>query len=164
MTQPSQEDLALWKKYIDAAKAMYNARRDLFQNSAALVELFRSGLHEPTTRPYTLELVGFLKDDDRKELFANVLALASFCSGATKRARDLILGLPREWVLANIEETAEPLLRDGTYEEYRCILDLYSELDQSLTYKLAQRAVAHTDPDIIEAGQDFLEKLGVEKN
>lgn len=156
---PSKEDWALWKKYIEAANAMYNARRDLFLKSASLVELFRSGLHDPVTRPYTLELVSFLKDEDRKELFADLLGLASFCSGATKAARELILGLPREWVVANIEETAEPLLRDGTYEEYGSILELYSELDQSLAYKLARRAAEHTDPDIIEAGQDFLEKL-----
>ena len=156
---PSEKDWALWRKYIESANAMINARRDLFLKSASLVELFRAGLHDPVTRPYTLELVSFLKDEDRTELFADVLALASFSSGATKAARALILGLPREWVLANIEETAEPFLRDGTYDEYRSILELYLELNQSLTYKLARRAAEHTDPDINEAGQDFLEKL-----
>ena len=159
---PSEEDWALWREYIEAANAMVKARRELFLKSAALVEIFRAGLHEPGTRPYALELVGFLKEDERKELFVELLSLASFFSGSTKAARDLILGLPREWVLANIEEAAEPFLHDGTYEEYGSILDLYFAMDRSLTHKLARRAADHTDPDIKEAGQDFLEKLGAD--
>jgi hypothetical protein len=47
-------------------------------------------------------------------------------------------------------------------EEYRRLLELYLLLDEELTRKLAQRALANSDPEVIEAGQDFIELLGDE--
>lgn len=67
--------------------------------------------------------------------------------------------MSREWVLFNIEQTAEPLLAEGTYDEYRRLLELYLELDPKLTLKLAQRAKKHGDNDVREAGIDFINKL-----
>ncbi len=78
--------------------------------------------------------------------------------------RDAILSLPSDWVLARIEQVSEPYLLTGTHEEYRRFLELYQELDHPLTLALAQRAASHPDPDIREAGEDFLERLkSVEK-
>ena len=159
MSSPSEEDLALWRTYLAAANTFTKARSELFVRSSSLVQLIRGGLNEPRERPYALELVPFLKEEERKELFSDLLSLASFYGASTMIARKLILELPRQWVLTIIEETAEPLLRDGTDDEYRRILELYSELDHSLTYKLASRAADHLDPDIKEAGEDFLAKL-----
>ena len=55
-----------------------------------------------------------------------------------------------------------PYLINGDMEEYRRYLELYLLLDEELTRKLAHRALAHSDPDVIEAGQDFIEILGDE--
>ena len=76
--------------------------------------------------------------------------------------RKFILALPRDWVLERVEAIAEPYLINGDMEEYRRYLELYLLLDEELTRKLAQRALAHSDPDVIEAGQDFIEILGDE--
>src|SRR5262249_56320922 len=96
---------------------------------------------------------------ERLLLFPEWVYLASWAHGAIQIPRDMILSLPREWVLANIEQEVEPLLRDGTDDEYRRFLELYELLDRELTLKLARRAAAHPDPNIREAGEDFLEKL-----
>jgi len=53
-------------------------------------------------------------------------------------------------VLERIEATTEPYLIDGGLEEYRRFLELYLLLDEELTRKLAQRALAHLDPDVDE--------------
>ena len=50
---------------------------------------------------------------------------------------------------------AEPLLQDGTDEEYRRLLELYIDIDRELTQRLAGRALQHDEPDIHEVGEDF---------
>jgi hypothetical protein len=73
--------------------------------------------------------------------------------------REAILSLPKTWLLANIEKSAEGLLADGTDEEYRRLLELYIKIDDRLTEKLVKRALQHEDADIREAGEDFQEYL-----
>lgn len=158
--QPSEQDSARWRTFIDAANIFTMARHELFVHGrSSLVELIRAGLDRPGERPYALDLVPLLKEEERKQLFPDLVSLAGSYDSSMGIARNLILELPRQWVLEIVEETSEPLLRDGTYEEYRGLLQLYLELDQSLTYKLARRAAEHSDPDIKEAGDDFLEEL-----
>ena len=98
-----------------------------------------------------------LTNPEKLELFDTLVYLASSGHGAIGRVREILLSLPRDWVLTRIEDAAEPYLRDGTYDEYRRFLELYERLDRRLMLKLAQRAAAHSDPDIQEAGQDYLE-------
>lgn len=159
MNRPSDEDLALWEEYLRAERAFWKARKELFTNASSLVELVRAGLFDPAQRPSALGVAALLKEEERKRLFPELLGVASFVSGSTLAARDLVLSLPKEWVLANVEEAAEPLLRDGSYEEYRALFEVYIRLDRSLAEKLAHRAAKETDEDIKEGGQDFLARL-----
>lgn len=89
-------------------------------------------------------------------LLSELVFLAASTHWAVQRVRDAILRLPRKWVLPRVEAIAEPLLAEGTYDEYRRLLELYVLLDPALTQRLAERAVQHPDPDIREAGEDFL--------
>ncbi len=82
--------------------------------------------------------------------------LAGFSHGSIRTVRELILSLPRDLVLGRIEQETEPLLREGTYDEYRRFLELYEHLDERLTANLARRAASHPDADIREAGEDYL--------
>ena len=84
--------------------------------------------------------------------------LASFGHGSIEAVRDLILSLPRDWVINDIEREAEPLLQKGDYDEHRRFLELYELLDADMTQRLARRAAANPDPDIREAGEDHLVK------
>lgn len=68
-----------------------------------------------------------------------------------------ILAIPKEWVLHHIEQLAEPLLQLEDDWEYRRLLEVYELLDDSLKRRLAVRAKNHSNPDIREAGEDFLE-------
>ncbi len=44
-------------------------------------------------------------------------------------------------------------------DTYRRLLELYSQIDQNLTLRLARRAAAHSDPDTREAGEEFLRSM-----
>lgn len=56
--------------------------------------------------------------------------MASYVNGFAEECRDLILDLPRDWVMGNIEFEIEKMLIDGGYEEYRCLLELCYKLDK----------------------------------
>jgi hypothetical protein len=96
------------------------------------------------------------------DLLDSFVAVASWGTGQVQYARELISSLPREWVLERIERTAEAHLRGGTEWEYRRILELNSELDPNLTIRLARRAAAHSDAEIREAGEAFLEDFAAD--
>ena len=110
-------------------------------------------------RVTALYIARWLSADELMQVFGELVRLASFAHGSVQTVRDLLLSLPREWVLTHIEEAAEPQLHDGTYDEYRRLLELYIQLDHDLTLKLARRALMHSDPGIREAGEDFLDIL-----
>ena len=95
----------------------------------------------------------------RQQLFPDLLSLASLGHGLTGASRELIVGLPREWVLSNIEMAAKPILEQGGYEEYQRLLELFTELDSGLALRLAENAMAHPADDVREIGRDFVQKL-----
>ncbi len=105
------------------------------------------------------EVFPYLNLTERMRLYGDLVFLASFAHGSIQAVRHLILSLPHDWVLQTLEQEAEPLLRGGTYDEYRRFLELYELLDRDLTLRLARRAAAHSDPDIREAGEDYLAEL-----
>jgi hypothetical protein len=152
----SEADIRLWNDVVEAERKFVSARMKLFKSSTSLVELVREELSNPTERTVAINVASLLKPNQLELIFDRLIALASFSHGQTANICSLLLSLPHDWVLANIETYAEPLLKDGTYEEYRRLLELYSQIDSALTRRLAKRASESTDPDVREAGEDFL--------
>lgn len=146
----------LWRQLVEAENAFYAARGSLFTSCRSkLVDLIRTGLEKPTYRVTALGMVKLLTIEERQQLLPDLLSIACFCHGLTIFARELVLELPREWLLKNIEEAAEPLLGFNDHEEYRGLFQIYLELDLALARKLAQRAANHSDVDIKDAADDF---------
>ena len=157
MTQSSDpRDLDLWNRVVETERAFVEARMALFSGATSIVELVRQALHRPTERATALGIAKLLNPQQRQALFPDLLSLASVGHGLTSASRDLILSLPRDWVLSTIDKTAQPILEQGGYEEYQRLLELYAELDRDLALRLAQQAAAHKDPEVQEAGRDFL--------
>lgn len=123
------------------------------------VSLIREIMRED--RNVALKLAEYLSESEHKQLFDVWVAGASHHKYVSMY-RKFITALPRDWVLERVEDAAEPYLTTGDMEEYRRYLELYLLLDEELTRKLAQRALSHSDPDVIEAGRDFIEILGDE--
>ena len=157
--QLSKDDLVVWDRLVQSHKTFSTTLRDFLDADVDRVGLVRRSLRGKD-RSTAVYLLRSLSISELQELFGDLVFLASFSHGAIHTIRDTILCLPQEWVLGKIEDVAEPLLSDGTYDEYRRLLELYIELDYDLALRLAQRAAGQQDEDIREAGEDFLEKLG----
>jgi len=124
-----------------------------------LLQVVRSLLKKPSYTTLGLELSLHLSLEDQKSLLTDFLQIASYQSRDIQLSRSVILALPRDWLIENVEKNSESLLAVGTDEEYGRLLELFSLLDGPLAHRLAQRAAAHSNPHIREVGQDFLERL-----
>ncbi|HVF57120.1 MAG TPA: hypothetical protein VM934_13275 [Pyrinomonadaceae bacterium] len=148
----------VWRRLVQSYNDFAAASKEFMSEGVDRVSLMREALRG-RDRLTAIYMARYLDVAELEGLFDELVFLASFSHGAVQTVRDLILSLPRERVLSRIEEAAEPLLSKGDYDEYRRLLELYSELDKSLALKLARRAADEEDEDIREAGEDFLEKL-----
>jgi hypothetical protein len=148
----------------DLVKSEYEytkARQKLFNSSIDRVSVIQKGLHNPEQRGTCLRLIEYLKHEEREYLFNDLLELSSVAHSDLELCYQVILTFPYDWLLGNIEERTERLLINGSYEEYRCLLELYSKIDYNLTQRLASRAIQQNDLDIIEAGEDFQEAINL---
>jgi len=100
-----------------------------------------------------------LAPSELKELFPVLLRFASYGHSTLEVFRKAIRSLPKDWVLPRLREDLPAILDAGDYDVWRCVLELCSEIDRDMTSDLATRAAAHSDPDIREAGDEYLEYL-----
>jgi hypothetical protein len=76
-------------------------------------------------------------------------------------AGEIVLAMPRQWVIANIEGAAEPLLSTSTdlWWDYYYLMILFEKLDTGLAFRLAKKALESADPDVRERGAGYFEGL-----
>lgn len=154
-----QADDALWAAVVAAEGRFVAARAAFVTGSGDRVGVLRRALGTAAQRGTALRLLPFCPPAERQQLFSELFALCSVGHADVLLCREAVLALPRQWVLDRIEPAAKNLLAVGGAEEYRRLLELYAELDDDLTRRLAERAVRHGDPDVREAGTDFLRRL-----
>jgi len=160
-TNLSEQDQDAWSRLAESYKTFSLALREFFSESIDRIAIMREAL-KGEDKHAAIYILAHLGIEDHKLLFKELVFLASYAHGAIQAIRNIILSLPRDWVLGHIEEAAEPLLRsdgDDIDDTYRRLLELYSQLDRSLALKLARRAAAHSDHDTREAGEEFLRQL-----
>ena len=152
----------IWNILVKSHMAYSMAARNFLTGDIDRVSILRRALHDHGPDLSTaFHLLQSIKVDELQQLFPELIFWASYSHGAVVSIRNAVKRLPKEWVISHIEEIAEPLLTNGTYDEYRCLLELYINLDIELTKRLARRAIQSTDPDIREAGEDYLIKCGL---
>ena len=158
MTQKQhvENDSALWRNLQDSEIAFIKARMDFHAGCTDKVAVIQKALRDPVQRGTALRYLLYMKISERQQLFDELLYLASVGHADIALCREVILSLPREWVVSNIERRAEPLLGRGTDEEYRRLIELYIDIDCNLAWRLAKKALQNDDPDIREVGEDFL--------
>jgi hypothetical protein len=151
-------DMCLWDAVVERELSFIEARSVFFTRCSDRLKVLREAITHPVQRGSALRILPFLPVEERLQLFETLLAAASVGHADIDLSRQAILSLPREWVIAKIEEAAEPILQAGDDEEYRRLMEIYDELDPGLTLRLATRASQHDDPHVREAGKDFLER------
>lgn len=155
----NDKDGVLWRHLVESHRAFAMASQEFLAQGVNRVKLIRSALRSKD-RITAIYMLNCLPVPEIEQIFDELIFQASFSHGAIDTIRKAILSLPRAWVVANIRAVAEPLLQSGTGDEYRRLLELYIELDHELACELATRAANQSDPDIQEAGEDFLQILG----
>ena len=160
----SQKDIDLWHTLYKVDMALYKARGDFLNFSTNRNLVIHNGLNNPGYRGTALRLLLYLGVEEIIPFFDLLVNLASVGHSDIGLVREVILSLPKDFLLANIEKSAEAVLRDAmkhedSYEEYRRLLELYIEIDPDLTKRLAERALESDDEDIREAGSDAMECL-----
>jgi hypothetical protein len=106
-----------------------------------------------------LHVLRHVGTDEVEEVLPELVRLAGGVHRHLWQVRELILSLPKDRLLARIESLVDPILASGDDQEYYRFLELYFQIDHTLTERLARKATSSTHPDIQEAGRCFLEKL-----
>ncbi|MDY6802625.1 MAG: hypothetical protein SXA11_02300 [Cyanobacteriota bacterium] len=153
--QQTAKNIDLWQSLVTRELAYIQSRQEFLSVCTDRVTTIQKGLQNPRERGTALRLLFYLPLPERQSLLAELVELASVGHSDIELCREAILSLPKSWLLANIENSAEGLLGDGTDEEYRRLLELYIKIDDRLTEKLVKRALQDEDADIREAGEDF---------
>lgn len=152
-------DEALWRRLVAHNKASVDASEALLRDARSAVQIVRRGLHGDVIEAMTsLGLLLRMKESDRMALFGEVLP---FCLRArfAPTARQVILSLPREWVVANIVAASESLLEKADHLDYLMMISLYRDVDLSLACQLAHKAAESNDYDVREVGEAWLRSL-----
>jgi hypothetical protein len=152
-------DSTLWRHLLNTEIALTQARMNFHASCKDKIAVIQKALQDPAQRGTALRYLFHTKIAERQQVFDTLLELASVGHADIGLCREVILSLPRAWVISTIESRAESLLTEGTDEEYRRLAELYLELDPGLVYRLATRALQHSDPDIREVGEEFIESL-----
>jgi hypothetical protein len=117
--------------------------------------MLRKALQNPSERVTALEILDYLTNEERQSLFDELIKLASVGHSDIELVRYEILSFDKSWLLENIENQAKSVLKNGTDEEYRRLLELYIQIDDGLTKRLIEKALQHSDLGIKEVGEDF---------
>jgi len=147
-----------WRRLIEVRNEYHAILSEMLaSNRGKLVECANESLRSPSERYIALSLAESFTPDELKSMFGTLVFTASWAHPHTQTARELVLKIPRQWVLDHIEPVMEPILATDDPDEFRRMLELARVLDHALLSKLCQRAVNHTNSEIREAGHDFLQ-------
>ncbi|MFK0733674.1 MAG: hypothetical protein ACFKPT_29395 [Gloeotrichia echinulata GP01] len=154
-TKSYQQETKLWHQLIELEKAYLETRQNFLNSCNSRVSLIREALQNPTERATALQIINYLTLEERQSLFAELIKLASVGHSDIELVRNTILSFDKIWLIDQIDTYAEPLLTNGTDEEYRRLLELYIQIDDRLTETLVIRSLQQSDLQIQEVGEDF---------
>ncbi|MBU7584273.1 MAG: hypothetical protein KAF91_15390 [Nostoc sp. TH1S01] len=158
------KELSLWANLRRKEMGYLQARALYLKGTEPNDEIFRSALRNPSERGTALRLI---KDcytlEQKKQILRELLELSRCDHSDLQLTWEIILSMPREYVLSKIEEWMDWLIPAPTEKEqyvvYRSLLALFIHMDENITYRLAKRAKEDTDEDVKEAGEDYLQLL-----
>jgi hypothetical protein len=154
MSERSPNCSTTWQELVAAFSKIEQLRTKLAAEcgQAGLADLVLEALSNPSNWRIALELYPYMTVEDQKLSFGQLLKIASSRHSLTRQFADAICAFPADWLLANIERFAEPLLKSE--EAYWQMYSIYSRLDRQLASRLIAKATAASDPDIQSFAHD----------
>ena len=157
-TALSQKQKDIWKRYQESYEVYIAATGTLFGelNPKERVEVVRWAFKNQQPRA-ALEATELMKPEERKELLDVLIGFTHANSRWREFVTKLILEIPRDWLVENIEKYTEPILDQfEDYTDYSGFLWVLHEIDQKLAIRLAERAARSTNYDVREIGEYYL--------
>jgi hypothetical protein len=156
-TQPTEPDLALWRRLAGAHQAWISAQADFFTKDVDRVRLLRWALANDDELT-AFSLARKLHFQELMSLFDVWVYWAANSQSYIEVTHEIIKSLPRSWVIENIEPIVEPIVKRNDYHLYMMIFALYREIDRDLTLRLAKRALTHPESRVQSLGKHYLEQ------
>jgi hypothetical protein len=154
----SEQAVSSWNEYTrlwyEYSTAGYNL---CLTHRSELAALVKRGLHSAHDAPIAFKVAETLTAEEKRTLLPDLLG---WCSSAKygSTPRDLILDMPHDWLIETIEMAAEPALSQNDFLDWVNILSLFADIDLNLAHRLAQRMLVHSDSELREWGEEFLNK------
>lgn len=154
-TSTNKSNKNLWQEYELAHLNLWNISKKLQEEKNKIATIhygFKNG-----NVSVAINALHDLKGEDLISFF-DILINMVISLKFGDSIHDLILRMPRDWVLANIEKEVEKLLSEedvGDYLDYQMILKLYLKLDKNLVRKLAGTILEDEDEDMREVGEHY---------
>lgn len=155
----SMSDEDLWQRVVSNEWEFIESRIRFMRDcdSKVIVSLVRRALHTPNERKTALRLIPYLTNEKQQFLINDLIEVASVSHSDIQLCREVILGLPRGWLLDNIKGSLDKVLSNGLSEEYRRLIELCVPIDIHLTKVLVEQALRHQDSQVRQVGKDFQE-------
>lgn len=153
----SMSDEDLWQRVVSNEWEFIESRIRFMKDcdNKVIVSLVRRALHTPNERRTALKLIPYLTNGKQQFLINDLIEVASLNHSDIQLCREVILGLPRGWLLDNIKGSLDKVLSNSLSEEYRRLLELCELIDIHLTKSLIEQALGHQDSQVRQVGEDF---------
>ena len=155
----SLDKRSLWEELVESERKFFTARARFFQEPRR-DEILKAALDNPVERGTALRVLLQLEPSVAQMMAAELVGQASVGHSDIRLVRDVLARIDRPWLLSRIEGFAEALLKEGDYEDYRRLAELYVHLGaHDALRRLVERCRLHSSEDVREVADDFAEVL-----
>jgi len=152
-------DSTLWTRLVDLRCGSIEAEASFLQEARDPLGYVRRALSGPPSRGVeaivALGLLHQMDVEDRMAVFSELLVLC-LSQKFGNMARSVVLTLPKDWLLANIEAASRCLIEKADDLEFFALLRLFKDIDLGLAIRLAREGARSADEDVMAVGSDFL--------
>jgi hypothetical protein len=155
-TTLSPQDKILLQAFEQAWAAYQSSRTSLYEITANSIGLAEYLLETNPKALSTWVYIERLKAEELKLIFDRLLSSACQTSNLIAFAIPILLRLPKQWLLENLDKHIEPFIAKYQSEAYIAIIEIYKRLDLGKALEWTKRASADADPHIKQVGEDFM--------
>lgn len=156
------DDNELWDRlvqsYIKRDQPWAAAAESFLKDATVPIETIRRGIIARGYGSFAgLDLVPLLNPADRTELFREIFdkCLTTLWG---QFAQEILMSLPREWLLQNLETACLDQLAGSDDQDFRLLMGVLWEFDIPMAIRIATSALQSNDCEIREVAQLYLDK------
>jgi hypothetical protein len=149
-----------WDALLEADRVAESLRIDLLRGDPEEVAaLLRDSLRTQEGMYFAFRLLLQLPSKYRQALFKRLVDLACQPTSATiiTKAREVLLTLPRPWVVDQLRATAKDVLEGADYWIWSRFLELVAFFDRDFVLELAKHALENSDEEVREVGRAMVQ-------